>query len=128
MVHWKAGHFAALVKERDGRYLMQDPTFGDELWVSRSALDVEASGYFLIPNGRIPNGWRRVGSGEGTDVWGKGAAQGANPNPTNPNQQTPNTGGNSGGGGSGNCPGLAGFSFSTLVAGLHCSARQLMRC
>ena len=47
LVHWKAGHFAALVKEEDGRYLIQDPTFGVELWVSRRAFDEETSGYML---------------------------------------------------------------------------------
>jgi hypothetical protein len=38
VVHWKSGHFAALVAVRDGRYLVQDPTFGNEIWVSRKAL------------------------------------------------------------------------------------------
>jgi len=43
VVHWKAGHYAALVRELNGRYLIQDPTFGDEigwialLWTKRPA-------------------------------------------------------------------------------------------
>jgi hypothetical protein len=47
VVHWKAGDFAALLKEVDGRILAQDPTFGDELWVTRKALQEEGSGFFL---------------------------------------------------------------------------------
>ncbi len=117
MVHWKAGHFAALVKETDGRYLMQDPTFGDELWVSQRALDTEGSGFYLVPKGPLPAGWRAVAPAEGETVWGKGTAAGVVPTVTNP-AQTPNTGGNGGGSGS-NCQGLAGYSFSTLVASLH---------
>ena len=64
LVHWKAGHFAALVKEEDGRYLIQDPTFGVELWVSRRAFDEETSGYMLVREGALPRGWRS-GSGHG---------------------------------------------------------------
>jgi YD repeat-containing protein len=57
---------------RDGRYLVQDPTFGNEIWVSRKALDEEASGYALIPSGAILSGWRAVSVDEGGEVWGKG--------------------------------------------------------
>src|SRR5206468_10421606 len=28
VVHWRAGHYAALLKEENGHYLVQDPTFG----------------------------------------------------------------------------------------------------
>lgn len=50
VVHWKAGHFAALITEKDGRFLVQDPTFGGDLWITQRALDEEASGYFLVPD------------------------------------------------------------------------------
>jgi RHS repeat-associated protein len=72
VIHWKAGHYAALLKEQDGRYLVQDPTFGDEFWVSRSALDEQSSGYFLVSTGKLPEGWRAVAAAEGNQVWGKG--------------------------------------------------------
>ena len=71
LVHWKAGHFAALVKEEDGRYLIQDPTFGVEIWVSRRAFDEETSGYMLVREGALPRGGARLrtrkrgGSGQG---------------------------------------------------------------
>jgi len=60
VVHWRAGHYAALLKEENGHYLVQDPTFGDEFWVSRAALNQEASGFFLVPAGPLPEGWQRL--------------------------------------------------------------------
>ena len=44
VIHWKVGHFAALVRKEGDRYLAQDPTFGDEYWVSQATIDAEASG------------------------------------------------------------------------------------
>src|SRR5262245_28660307 len=52
VVHWSLRYFAAIVAERDGGYLIKDPTLGsgtDELWVGRDAIDSEASGLFLVP-------------------------------------------------------------------------------
>lgn len=59
LVHWKAGHFAALVKEENGRYLIQDATFGEEIWVSRRALDDETSGYMLVRGAPCPRAGER---------------------------------------------------------------------
>ena len=111
MVHWKAGHFAALVKQEAGRYLMEDPTFGNDLWVSQAALDEEGTGYALIPAGQLPEGWQSISETEGATVWGKGAAYNSSPNPTSPGSNT--SGGNSGG----NCP-MATYAFHTLVVSL----------
>lgn len=72
LVHWKAGHFAAIVKKEGDRYLLQDPTFGEETWVSRNAIDDEASGYELVPHDRLPSGWRIVGQEEASAIRGKG--------------------------------------------------------
>ena len=78
LVHWKAGHFAALVKEEGDRLLVQDPTFGDDLWISRAAFDAEASGMLLVPAGTLPQGWQSLRPEDGADVWGKGLGNGAN--------------------------------------------------
>ncbi len=72
VVHWKVGHFAALVDRVEGRYLVEDSTFGENIRVSPEALDEEASGYFLIPPGALPSGWRAVSPEEGARVWGRG--------------------------------------------------------
>lgn len=87
VVHWKAGHYAALIREQDGRYLVQDPTFGDELWLSRAALDEEASGYFLVSAGNVPLGWQAVSDAEGDTVWGKGNTGTDNPQNYKPTDQ-----------------------------------------
>jgi RHS repeat-associated protein len=72
MVHWRVGHFAALVDQSGDRVLVRDATFGDEFWVTLAALDAEASGYFLIHGASVPPSWRSVPEEEGAAVWGKG--------------------------------------------------------
>jgi YD repeat-containing protein len=79
LVHWKVGHFAALVAQDGDRILMRDPTFGTELWLSRATLDEEASGFFLIRNSVLGSGWRAVEEAEARDVWGKGQVAGIDP-------------------------------------------------
>src|ERR1035441_7628657 len=82
VVHWKVGHFAAVV-ERDGdRFLVEDHTFHSSLWMSAHALNDEASGYFLVPPGSLPSGWRSVSDAEAQTVWGKGLVSGQDPNGT----------------------------------------------
>ena len=66
VVHWNVGHFAALVEEREGRYLLKDPVFGGELWMSREAFDDEMSGYALVAAGDATSRLaRRCGDGGG---------------------------------------------------------------
>jgi len=79
MVHWRAAHFAAMVRSENGRYLLQDPTFGGETWVTRTAIDEESSGSFLVPEGPLPPGWKAMTDEEGDQVWGKGATTVNNP-------------------------------------------------
>ena len=76
VVHWKVGHYAALVKRTGDLYQLQDPTFGNETWATADALEAETSGYFLVPPGPLPKGWRAVNELEGATVWGKGQTSG----------------------------------------------------
>src|SRR5882724_2348794 len=86
VIHWKAGHYAALVeKNSQGLYLADDPTFGDQIWVTRAALEEESSGYFLVTAGSLPAGWAEVSEPQGDKVWGKGNVGGQNPNRTGVN-------------------------------------------
>jgi len=73
IVHWRVGHYAAIVRQAGDRYLVEDPTFSTSVWATRQALEAETSGYFLIPPGDLPPGWRNVDVQEGASVWGKGA-------------------------------------------------------
>jgi RHS repeat-associated protein len=83
VIHWKVGHFAALTELRDGRYRIQDPTFGQEFWVTREALEEEASGYFLIPEESDAAGWHPVAREEAERIWGKGTTTASDPDETN---------------------------------------------
>jgi RHS repeat-associated protein len=84
VVHWKVGHYAAMVRREGNRYLLEDPTFGNTVWATRKALEAETSGYFLIPSGELPPGWRSVDAKEGATVWGRGQPPGSDPDPTTP--------------------------------------------
>lgn len=73
VAHWKLNHYGALLKAENGRYLMDDPTFGNGLlWISQDAVDSESDGYFLLPPGPLPDGWQSVSQTEGGQVWGRG--------------------------------------------------------
>jgi RHS repeat-associated protein len=89
VVHWKAGHYAAIVRQDGDRYLIEDSTFLNSVWATRQALEAEASGYFLIPPGELRAGWRSVDATEGEKVWGKGVTGGSDPDQyTCRNEQT----------------------------------------
>ena len=79
VVHWKVGHYAALIRQEGDRYLLQDPTFRNDVWATKTALDEETSGYFVVPAGQLPAGWSPVESAEGDTVWGKGNVGGPDP-------------------------------------------------
>ena len=57
IAHLRPGHFAANVGEANGRYMLDDPLLGGEVWVTAAALREQSSGYFLVPEGEAPAGW-----------------------------------------------------------------------
>jgi hypothetical protein len=63
VVHLKVDRFAAVTRAEEGKYKVEDPAL--PLWMSLDGLASEATGYFLIPEGDIPAGWRKVGREEG---------------------------------------------------------------
>lgn len=81
VIHWKVGHYAAIVGQVGDKFLVKDPTFRNDVWATREALDDEASGYFLVPSGALPPGWRSVSATEGGRIWGKGFTVGNDPGP-----------------------------------------------
>lgn len=81
VVNWKLNHYAAIVEQKNGSFHSVDPTFGNNTWLTQDALDEEASGYFLVPNGSLPEGWEPVGIEEASKVWGKGLTNGKEPQP-----------------------------------------------
>jgi hypothetical protein len=112
VVHWKVGHFAALVKEEKGRYLLQDPTFDADMWVSPSALNAESSGYFLVASSSsLPDGWKRIDEIEGSNIWGKGVHTGSIKEATTTDAKLCKD----------PCPavGMPNYNFNTMLASLH---------
>ena len=84
VLHWRAGHFAAIVDQRDDLYLVRDATFGGEMWVRQSTLDEEASGFFLVPNrGELLPGWLLVDGDIAATVFGKGILAGVDSSDNN---------------------------------------------
>ena len=71
LVHLKQGHFSALVEERGGRLRLDDPLLGGEIWMSREAFEEESSGFFLVPQARLPKGWRAAERNETEIIRGK---------------------------------------------------------
>lgn len=57
VVHWRAGHYAAVVKHEAGSYLVEDPTFQRSIWMTEEAVREESSGLFLVPD-QISSGHR----------------------------------------------------------------------
>jgi RHS repeat-associated protein len=128
IVNWKAGHFAALLKNGNGRFLMKDPIFEQEMWISEQALDDEGSGYFLVPEGKLPAGWKTVQTEEARLVWGKGPAylgpldgQGANAPYCGPPCDPPagGTGGDPDDGSGNEEDGMAGYQLNALLASIR---------
>ena len=113
VVNWKANHYAALIRENHGRFLTQDPTFGPDLWVSKAALDAESSGYFLVPKGHLPQGWRLVDSKEASQIWGMGNTGDHDPTGTKCNDDMAKPACQ------GNCNGMATYNFHTQLVSLH---------
>jgi YD repeat-containing protein len=112
VVHWKVSHYAAITEERDGRYHLQDPIFGEDLWVTRDAIDQEASGYFLVPGDTLAPGWRKIEIAEADIPHGMGFTGSVQPNDTSPEDDHT--------GGSQDCnKGMCGYSFTEMVVSLY---------
>ncbi len=72
VVHWRQNHYAAILDRQDDNYLVSDPTFGTEKWVSGEAINEEASGEFLVPAASLTNGWTQLARNETAKIHGMG--------------------------------------------------------
>jgi RHS repeat-associated protein len=112
IVHWKVNHFATVLGERDGRYELADPTFGQpHMWVTRAALDAEASGYFLVPDGPRDSRWQAVSDAEAGHVYGMGYTDTNDPSDTDPDDVPCQCGGSSNG--------MTTYSFTEMLVSLR---------
>jgi len=109
IIHWKVSHFAAIVGENGTRFHIIDPTFGTDLWITKSAIDAESDGYFLVANQNRAMAWREATTAETAQVRGMGYPGGVEPGATTP--QDCNCGGSN--------PPMATYSFTEMVVSLH---------
>lgn len=72
VVHWRQGHYGAIVARRGFTYLVQDPVLGGERWLHMSVINEEASGRFMAPESSLTENWRRLDSEEAGKVRGRG--------------------------------------------------------
>ena len=72
VIHWEVGHFAALTEKKGNHVLSVDHTFDFKRWISDGAINEEGSGYFLVPAGDLPDGWRKTTLEEQSNIWGCG--------------------------------------------------------
>jgi YD repeat-containing protein len=111
VVHWKQNHYAAVVaKTGKDRYLVRDLTFGFDAEVDLTALQEEASGYFLVKRDVLPSGWVVAGEDEAWKVYGRGYITGEEPNSTTGCDEQTDCG----------CgPGMAQYGFHLMMVSLH---------
>jgi RHS repeat-associated protein len=73
VIHWKVDHVATIVAEKQGRYEIEDPTFGlGRLSVTREAIDAEGTGFFLVPGEQPDLPWRIATADETNRIKGMG--------------------------------------------------------
>jgi len=73
VIHWKSGHYAAIVAQEGNRYLVRDPVMNQEVWQTRETLELESSGYFLAQEKQLAvAGWRVLEEREALSTKGAG--------------------------------------------------------
>jgi len=72
VVHWKLNHYAAILQEKNGRYLVEDPTFERQILMDAGTIDAESSGEFILPKDKVPASWQKLTAAECAAIYGKG--------------------------------------------------------
>lgn len=78
VMHWKIGHFAAIVGRDQRGYRLKDKTFDADglMSITQQAMDDQSDGYFLVQEGKLPENWTAVSDVDAANVWGKGFVPG----------------------------------------------------
>ena len=72
VVHWRANHYAAIIDKEGDRYLVSDPTFGSQRYLTADVINEEASGDFLILSNSLSSGWTEIATNEIASIHGMG--------------------------------------------------------
>ncbi len=119
IIHWRVSHFAAIIGNDGKRFHIIDPTFGTDLWITKSAIDAESDGYFLVPQKSETLAWREATGTETAQVRGMGYPSSVEQGSTCPcDVQTGGTASAGNNGGS-NQPPMATYTFTEMVVSLH---------
>jgi hypothetical protein len=109
VVHWKLGHYSAIVEQDGDRFRIVDPALGGNRWIKRATLLEEMSGYALVPR-EATAGWRPVADAEAAAVIGHscppGGPGGTAPPPVDPCKP---------------CNGMPVYDFHPVLASLRLS-------
>ncbi len=86
VIHWQVNHYAAIVEKKGNLYHIKDPTFGQDLWLTKEAIDSQASGYFLVPASTTGD-WKPVQLAQAEMVYGQGYTASSDEDRTTPCDQ-----------------------------------------
>jgi RHS repeat-associated protein len=114
--HLAAGHYSALLAEKDGKYFMEDRALQFQGWVSLETIESQASGHFLIPAKPLPGGWQAVSEREGARVFGRFDSVPPEPSGQSNPRGSPNTDPDKD---SDPCKGMPRFTFHPQTAALR---------
>jgi len=95
VMHLRVGHYVSLLRKVRGQLQIEDPTGWQLTIASSAAVEAEASGYFLVPPGALPPGWRRVDPVEGATIFGRNGTLENDPDATTKRDEKAKCGGSS---------------------------------
>src|SRR5438067_1943358 len=72
VVHLRQGHYVAIVARQGEKYQVYDPSLGEAQWQNGSSLNRNASGFFLIPEQQLADGWHALSTDQTDAILGRG--------------------------------------------------------
>ena len=72
VVHWQDQHYSAILGKSGNWYVVMDPTLKEPRRLHRTAIEQEATGYFLAPRSGLSGAWVPVSSADAAAVIGRG--------------------------------------------------------
>jgi YD repeat-containing protein len=89
VIHWKVNHYAAIVEKQGDLFHVQDPTFGQDLWLTEETVNDQSSGYFMVPDNLsiADENWQPVAMAQAESVYGQGYTASSDEDRTTPCDQ-----------------------------------------
>jgi len=92
LAQWKAGHFATIIREEGGRFLVRNFLGGEDKWIARAVLEEEIGSFALVPRAMVAKQiWPEASESSLSRIWGAGTTSGPDKNgPNKDHEKTPN--------------------------------------